>query len=383
MDNMNITDFTVREQVSENIKRLLEQNGINQKQLAEKTHVAEALISSYKNGKALPPLSFLLSLKSIYGISIDDFLSKDITPAAYDTLPPTSEIEKEELEDYSRYEGTYYLYYFNTGNYKGNDHNPPGASLMYGIMHIYATPSPMNRLGHSVVCIMGIGSRSEAIETRYLIENSIRNHSGTFAKVVESMYSKRGSAPAKEDEPKGRKEKDQALPGNQKHIGIPYYGVFEMNHSHAFITIKQSNKDQALIILHRTPTPATPTKYNSGIGTINSISKGREPMPAIQFIGLSRENTRLSDEELHHMLLLSHISVKDSHDTDELISFIKKQYTDPDESLTDFQRDITVKGALSAYVRRVVDRNLFRVGKISNRDDDAWYHMLKDTFLKQ
>lgn len=382
MENIDITDFTVREQVSVNIKRLLEQNGINQKQLAEKTHVAEALISSYKNGKTLPPLSFLLSLKSIYGISIDDFLSKDITPAAYDAIPPTSEIEKEELEDYSRYEGTYYLYYFNTGNYKGNDHNPPSASLMFGILHIYATPSPVNSLGHSVVCIMGIPSRTEAIGTRYRIETEIRNHGGSFAKYVESNYSKRNLKAEKEEEIRSKKETGPAEE-EIMYPGIPYYGVFEMNHNHAFITIKQSNKDQALIILHRPPVPSDASKYSSGIGTINSISKGREPMPAIQFIGLSRENTRLSDEELHHMLLLSHISVKDSHDTDELIQFIKKQYAEPDEDVSDFQRDITVKGALSAYVKRVVDRNLFRVGKISNRDDDAWYHMLKDTFLKQ
>lgn len=288
-------------------------------------------------------------MKRIYGISIDDFLTKNITPADYDAPPSTTKLEEAELEAYARFVGTYLLYYFDTSSYKGYNYDSPSKSLRFGILHIYATPSDLDKLSHSVVCITGIDNRDKAITIRNEIDEA------------------------------GKLEEDIAGYIQEHYPENAYYGDFDLSPNHAFISMKHTNKDQALIILHR-PHPNQPL-YNSGIGTINSISHGREAMPTIQFIGLSRVNTSLSDEELHQMLLLDHTTIKDTPVTDSLIGIIKKEYQSKDENISDYQRDIIIKGAISAYVREVVAANLFRVAKISNKDDDSWYHQLKDTFL--
>lgn len=332
-----------------NLETFLKTHDLNGKRLAEEIGYAEATISGIRRGEKSPSLNFLLQLKSVYGISIDDFLTKRITPADYDTPPATSKLEEEELRDYAKFVGTYFLYYFDTSIYKGYNFDSPTEALRFGIMHVYANDSSIDKLSHSVVCVTGLETRQAALELRSRIESAAKN--GTD--IVSSI------------------QKDYS--------NLAYYGDFDMTSRHVFITMRQSNKDQALIILHRTGEKQT--HYNSGIGTINSVSRGRESMPTIQFIGFSRENTRLSDEELHEILLLDHISIIETGELTSLIKKIQKLYLTNEDNLTDFQRDISVKGEISAYVRKVVEWNLFRVAKISNRDDDSWYHKLKGTFL--
>ncbi len=345
-DTLNLDAVT--KQFSANLRTFIEQqDGLNQKKFAEATGFAPAAICAFLNhdNPNTPSLRLLCEMKRVYGISIDDFLTKNITPADYNMPPETTKLVDTELEAYTRFVGTYYLYYLDTSNYKGNDTNSPAESLRYGVLHIYATPSSVDKLSHNVICIMGLTTRQEAVSVHMNIENN-----------------------------KGEEIESYVL-GN--YSDSAYYGDFELNSYHAFISLTHKTKDRALIILHRTP--SSQKYYNSGIGTINSISRGREPMPTIQYIGLSRRETSLSEDEIHRMLLLNYISVKDSRDTDELIADLKKTFTD--ETRSDYERNITVRGEISNYVRKVVERNLFRVGKISNRDDDSWYHNLKDTFI--
>lgn len=350
-DDSKINDIDVTEQVKINLDKLMRLYKINGKQLAEITHTPPSTISEYKTGKKTISLEFLLQLKLIFKISIDDFLTKDLTPADSETPASSNDLEQEERNSYSQYEGTFYLYYFDTSVYKGDDKKTPAESLRYGVMHIYSTPSEVDQLSHSAACIMGIDDFQDAMEIHNQIE--VISHEEQNNDVVNYI--------------------------NTNHSKHAYYGNFEMNRNHAFISLKHSNKDQALIILHRISSEQE--AYNSGIGTVNSVSKGRDHMPAVQFIGLSRYKTNLSIDEIHRMLLLGYISISDSSDTDELLSAIKRIYDVSESAKSDFQRDVTVKGELSRYIRTVVERNLFRVAKVSSRDDDTWYHDLKDKFI--
>lgn len=348
-ENAEINDIAVKKQFAANLSTLMEQKHITGKQLHEATGYSEATISGMKNGNKSPTLGFLLELKRLYGISIDDFLSKNILPDVYDSEPSTSKLEENERKAYAKFVGTYYLYYFDTSSYKGHNYDSPADSLRFGILHIYATPSSLDKFNHSVVCITGIQTREKAIEIRHSIDDTARE-GGDIPSYIHDRYP-----------------------------DFAYYGDFDMSPDHVFISFRHTNKDKAMIILHRPI--SNKSQYNSGIGTINSISRGREATPTIQFIGLSREDTRLSNEELHQMLLLDHISIKDSPVTEDLINVIKKLYRSNDDSISDFQRDIMVKGAITAYVRKVGEANFFRVAKISNRDDDTWYHKFKDSFI--
>ena len=66
--------------VPSNLKRLIVQNKTSQKRLAQEMNVTESAMSGYCKGKSMPGIEFFVKLKELYGISIDDFLTKYVTP---------------------------------------------------------------------------------------------------------------------------------------------------------------------------------------------------------------------------------------------------------------------------------------------------------------
>lgn len=342
----------IKKQVGENLTAFLQQNNITQKQLSTIIGSSEPCISDYKKGKKLPPIKFLLDLSHAFGISIDDILFKKITPADYDDVSPLNKIEEAEIKDYQKFTGTYYTYYFDTSSYKGRDSKNPPEALMYGILHIYKTPSQVEKLAYSCIAILGFSTREEVIQIKKEIDGlpASKEHVEEFAR--------------------------------KKYYDKTYYGDLELTRNHAFLSLSHANKDRALIILHR-PT-SNNSKYSGGIGTINSASRGRESAPVIQFIGISRNNVSLSEEELHRLLLLSQPDISAKKEASELFSTFNKLYGDENEmyeSFTELQKKITLQADLERCIRKSMENNMFRCAKISNLDDDFFYHGLKEAFL--
>ena len=172
------------------------------------------------------------------------------------------------------------------------------------------------------------------------------------------------------------------------HIGkypdTAYYGNFELTQEHAYVSMTHTNTDKALLILHRVDN--NKENYTGGIGTINSVSKGRERAPVIQFAGLSRYPLTISAEEIHECLLLNYPNFKAAAETEEMIRNFKALYVDseePNQNLTEHQKSIVVQSTLERYIKKSLERNMFRVAKISERDDDEWYHAIKAASIKE
>lgn len=114
---------------------------------------------------------------------------------------------------------------------------------------------------------------------------------------------------------------------------------------------------------------------------INSGSKGRERMPTAQFIAFSRYPISLSPEEIHHNLLLTHPTYKADSETKELIALFKHYflYDDNDNGLlSDYQKELIMKVNIEDAMKKIIARNMDRYAKVSERDDAAWYQVLKD-----
>lgn len=343
---VSVTTASLLPYTSANLITLLEQHKLSQKDLAKITGVAESTLSAIRNGKIMPTIDFLYALKANFNISIDDFISKYLYSSDL-SEPLSSELENSERHSYQLYCGTYFVYYFDTSKYKGRDFNTPGEALVYGILHIYENPTSLNQLDYSCLAILGITDRNEVIKLKEEVE----------------------------------KIKDISLLleyANIEYASKCYMGKFELSRYHAFLSMSDKSKDKMLAIFHRAPSDKS--NYTGGIGTINSVSKGRESMPVIQFLGMSRKKLALSEEEIHHNLLLSFPSCKVTNEADELIRLFQTLYVTPGEYkefISDSQKNITIKANLERYIRKSLERNIFRYGKISNRDDDDWYHALK------
>ena len=348
------SDQDIRPVIAANLKYLIEHNHTTQKELADALGVVPASMTDYCNGVRVPSITVLAGLKNLYDINIDDFISKSIQPSKKNKKTPNYVIDANLLDTYERYCGLYYVYYLDTGRYKGRDTLLPKDSLKFGILYIYKTLSSLSLPEFSCAAVMGIDSRDEAVSLRSALESicgdSRQNRSAEAVKYIESH-----------------------------HAGTAYFGDFELSPEYAFISISHVNTDRALLIFHRVDN--NKRNYTGGIGTINSVSRGRERAAVVQFMGISRYALDMSAEEIHHSLLLNYPSFSAEAETEELIRNFKSLYLDDGDAkaLSEYQKSVIVRSTLERFVKKSLERNMFRYGKVSERDDDAWYHAIKNS----
>lgn len=339
--------------IAGNLRALIKRNGLTQKDLAEELGVAEATMTDYCKGRRLPGLEFLFTLKSLYNIDLDEFVTKSITPSAIPVPVKDSVADKKMMDMYKKYCGLYLAYYFDTSNYKGRDMQPPKDSLIYGVLFIYENPSSLELPEYSCAAIMGLRDRDQATGIKDYLEK-LANPS----RIIDQI--------------------------EREHSETAYYGDFELSSEHAFISMRHFPTDKALIILHHVD--SNKAYYTGGIGTINSVSKGRDRMPVVQFMGFSRHTLSISCEEIHHSLLLNYPTFKATDETEELVKLFKALYMDPEgnkEELSEYQKSVVIRSTLERFIKKSLERNVFRYSKISERDDDEWYHAIKHASIKE
>ena len=340
---------------SSNMLRLLKQTRLTQKEMAKKLGVAPASMTDYCKGRRLPNMEFFVALKEQFGISIDEFVTKDLTPS--DTLvpPKTQVFDQQLLETYKKYCCSQFLYYFDTSKTKGRDIQAPRDSVLYGILYIYENPDSTEVPEFKCAAILGIDDRDEVSRLKSKLDKI--KDPGKILEYISSNYE-----------------------------SAAYYGDFTLSQLYGFVSISHANTDKALLIFHRVDN--NKPEIIGGIGTINSVSKGREHVPVVQFIGMSKYPLSMSVEEIHYNLLLDYPSFEaDQEMVDEMITNFKALYADPDGAIckgfSDYEKAIMVKSTLDKYVRTALTRNMFRYGKITGTtDDDQWYHAIKKTSIK-
>ena len=319
-------DKKLIECVTTNLTNLMEVQGITGKQLSEETGYSEAAICKYKNGKLLPPIDFLYKVQKLYDISIDDFISRPILVSAPIASPLEKAREIEDIELGKKYIGNYLVYYLDTSNYKGRDNNPACKSLVYGVISITEVET-IDKPEFKCLAVLGIENRDDATLLKEKLDEF----------------------------------KDEEA--------LTSYITFDVD-SH--------NIDRALIVLYRVDT--NKEIFNGGLGVINSGSKGRERMPTAQFMGFSRYPLTLSEEEIHHELLLTYPTLKADQEIKELINFFKNTYLvdNPSNSIyTEYQKELMLKTTIEYYIKKIIERNMDRYAKASERDDHNWYKILK------
>ena len=340
---------------SSNLKRLISHHDLTQKELADILCVAPASMTDYCKGRRILGTEHLLELRKHFGISIDDFLTKSITPPAVTVVPRSVGIDKEKMETYHKYCAAYYMYYFDTSKSKGRDLQSPKDSLMYGILYIYESPTSSDAPEFGCAAILGIKDRGEVTRVK---------------KELDEM-----------------KDPEKIIDHIEKNYeSMAYSGDFSLTQNHAFVSMSHASTDKALLIFHRIDN--NKPEYIGGIGTINSVSKGREHTPVIQFLGISRYFLSMSEEEIHHNLLLDYPDFEaDPEMVDEMIVNFKALYADPNgamnERFSEYQKAVMVRSTLERFVKKSLERNMFRYGKIAGAtDDDQWYHAIKAASVK-
>lgn len=307
----------------ENLKELAKQT--SQNELAKKTGFSSASVSGYISGKSEPSLKFLIALKENYNIDIDSFITQKNTISNSTTVSTVDD----------KFIGNYIVYYYDSSVYKGKASNLSRNTLRYGIISIF------KQGGEIKVLASLIKNKESAILLKEKLEES------RDVNEILEIYSKEDA----------------------------YTGKIETTNTQVFIYIKNSiNNDQGLIILNNPPSNKT---YIGGLGTVNSVSRGREHMPCVQFMIVSRYVLQIPDGEIYNLLALGMAEINVKNETEQIYKLFQNLSANAD-SLTEYQRLKIFEDSLSNTLLDLIDANMFRFAKVSGMEDDNYYRIIRD-----
>ncbi len=307
----------------DNLKELTSRT--SQNELAKKTGFSSASISGYISGKSEPSLKFLLALKENYNINIDSFITEKFS----------SEQAKVVKQVDDKFIGNYIVYYYDSSVYKGKASNISKNTLRYGVISIFKQHSEIQVLASLMK------SKESAVILKEKLEEALS------VEEIISIYSSEDA----------------------------YSGSIETTTTQVFIYIKNTNNnDQGLIILNNPPSNKT---YIGGLGTVNSVSRGREHMPCVQFMIVSRYVLQIPDGEIYNLLALGMAEINVKNETEQLYKLFQNLSENAD-TLTEYQRLKIFEDSLSNTLLDLIDANMFRFAKVSGMEDDNYYRIIRE-----
>lgn len=307
-----------------NLKKLTKQ--YTQKCIADKTGFSQSSINNYLSKVSEPSIQFLIALKDAFGICVDDFLFSDF--------------EIGDRENYDRYIGNYLIYYYNNDSYKGEVHTNLKNTLNYGVLSIFKD-KPFDKS----VKVNAIFTKERTDAVKLIKALNVTNEVGKIYQASSNIY----------------------------------VGNISTSEESVFIDLaNKNNGDKSFIILNN---PPTKQNYIGGVGTVNSIARGREHNPCIQFIILTTKLIDVPDGELYNLLKFDDYSVNMDFAIKDIISLFRRLYAEKNEisiELTDNQKQAIVRNKLEYHFNEILEANVFRFAKVSNKEDDAIYKLIRE-----
>ena len=299
-----------------------------QKYIAEKTGFSQSSINNYLTKSSEPSIQFLIALKNSFGICIYDFLF--------------SEIETENQENYDRFIGNYLVYYYNNNSYKGEVHTNLNSTLNYGVISI------VKETLHNNVLVYGVFMKEKTDAVNILKQLNTASSSEEILSIHRSSNNYyKGS-----------------LTTTRQSIYFDLYNKF--------------NGDQCYMIFNN---PPSNTKYIGGVGTVNTMARGREHNPCVQFIILSKKLIDRPDGEIYNCLKFDDINVNLDYAIKDMVDLFKRLFAEKNEiasNLTDNQKIAILQNKIEYHFNEILEANVFRFAKISNKEDDVIYKLIKE-----
>lgn len=343
--------------ISSNLKQLMIQNNMNQKEFSKKMNISESTLSGYIKANKAPSISFLGTLKKHFpNISLDQFLFENLEKQ--ESCITTSQVQISENE-FSKYKGSYYLFYLDTNrksNLSAEKNVHETIDLRYGVLYI-SDKQINNTPTYKCIAVFGFKKRSEVQKFKEQID-LLDDYDRIYEHLQETI-------------PHGL-----------------YFGQLNLSHVHIFISLNRNvdGNDGSLIILNRTT--INNDYYTSGLGTMNSVSMGRIPDPVVQLVALSRNNAYISDEQIKSQLLFKNpdININGQPETNEILKLMEsfcKSEDDSSEStpsiyLSKQNKEILLCSYLEYLIMKNIENNQLWFARVSNTKDDEWYNLIKE-----
>ena len=127
--------------------------------------------------------------------------------------------------------------------------------------------------------------------------------------------------------------------------------------------------------------PPSKSNYIGGVGTVNTVARGREHNPCVEFIIISKKIIDKPDGEIYELLKFENYNVNMDYAIKDLVELFKRLYVEQNElstSLAENQKLAIVQNKLEYHFNDILEANVFRFAKISNKEDDMFYKIIKE-----
>ena len=146
-----------------------------------------------------------------------------------------------------------------------------------------------------------------------------------------------------------------------------------------FIELSNSlNGDKAFFIFNNPPSLSS---YIGGVGTVNTIARGREHNPCVEYVILTKKLIDKPDGEIYKYLEFNDYKVNFDYAIGDLIELLKRLYIEKNDisnNLTETQKVSIIQNNLEYHFNEILKSNSFRFAKISNREDDTIYKLIRE-----
>jgi len=158
-----------------------------------------------------------------------------------------------------------------------------------------------------------------------------------------------------------------------------YKGNISTTDQSVFISLGDSNNgDQTFMIFNN---PPSKNEYIGGAGTVNSVARGREHNPCVEFIIISKKLIDKPDGEIYECLKFDDYNVNLDYAIKDVVELFKRLYLDENDIstiLTENQKTALIQNKLEYHFNEILDANVFRFSKISNKEDDIVFKLIKE-----
>lgn len=334
--------------VVKNLNYLMFKHNIRvQKDLAELLDIGAPQLTKILKGEQTPTIyPFLANVRKYFHYSIDEFLFTDIKA---EENVRSGNNENLPTATYMKFVGLYQIYYFDTSAFKGRERSDNRKALKSGVMYVEKDDTSEK---YRVTAVFNL--RKERADDLYRVELcGEKNRPSSYYR--QYLTSKNASL----------------------HV---YYGELELSAKHVYISLRFENtRDRVNMIFHRPESNSN--QYIGGLGTMISVSKGRNAAPCLQYVALANESLEVSEEELASHLLMHYPNLKSYDTIEDLVAFTADLYGGVNDDrlgrLTEEQKKSLVRASLDKIINDTVEKNLFRTVIVSAVDDDEFYHYIK------
>ena len=345
-----------------NLKYLQDKAGLNQGpmcgQLLEGRPQTSQL-SAYKDvGKDIP-YRIMARIAIAFGYTPEEMTGQILEQVDADGFD-IHKIPPRPVEEYKKYQGTYSMAYFATDAKLGGNKRTTASAMANGVMSVFLG-MPVGDVP-TLEVVAFINCTDDEKET---ILNEVHEAERKRVKeVIRKCYERAANVrePGTDETPRRN---------------CLYTGRMTLNDHIAEVTLKQESGSNVINLkMHnRVAISSDGRDYKGGLATMMSTSCGREQMPCIQAVILSKRSFAIAKEELAEKLLLAPPTVDLQDEIKPMVAYMKSlfftdNFDDPVYQFSDADKMRAFEIFVERKLTEVIKRNIFGYYKVS-RDMDS------------